>query len=56
MIVDQVYNQDKTSEKALRAEQTLRSIETSISWRILGTLDTILISWVINGTLSLRFQ
>jgi uncharacterized membrane protein len=25
----------------------------SISWRILGTIDTILLSWVISGNLNL---
>ena len=33
-----------------------RSLLKTISWRIIGTLDTILISWVITGALSLAFS
>ncbi|MEM9075666.1 MAG: DUF2061 domain-containing protein [Bacteroidota bacterium] len=44
------YNKDKTSEKPKR------SIAKSISWRVVGTLDTVLISWIITGTLSLAFS
>ncbi|AUC17103.1 hypothetical protein BTO06_13310 [Tenacibaculum sp. SZ-18] len=49
MIVEQVlesktnYNEDKDSEKPIR------SIVKSISWRAVGTLDTVLISWMITG-------
>ncbi|PWL37879.1 hypothetical protein DKG77_14025 [Flagellimonas aquimarina] len=44
------FSKDKTSEKPKR------SIAKSVSWRIIGTLDTILISWVVTGTLSLAFS
>ncbi len=44
------YSKDKNSEKPKR------SIVKSISWRVVGTLDTILISWVVTGTLSLAFS
>ncbi|MCH2034590.1 DUF2061 domain-containing protein [Tenacibaculum sp. 190524A05c] len=49
MIVEQVlesktnYKEDKDSEKPIR------SIVKSISWRAVGTLDTVLISWIITG-------
>lgn len=44
------YKEDKTSE------QPKRSIAKSLSWRAIGTLDTIIISWIITGTLSLAFS
>tara|TARA_R110002049_G_scaffold308754_1_gene513903 strand:+ start:45345 stop:45602 length:258 start_codon:yes stop_codon:yes gene_type:complete len=44
------YKEDVVKEKPLR------SIVKSISWRIIGTLDTILISWVITGQLALAFS
>lgn len=44
------FTKDKSSEKPKR------SIAKSISWRIVGTLDTILISWAVTGTLSLAFS
>ena len=48
---------EKTSYKTDSAkEKPLRSIVKSISWRIIGTLDTILISWIITGELALAFS
>ncbi|MEM6894519.1 MAG: DUF2061 domain-containing protein [Bacteroidota bacterium] len=44
------FTKDKVSEKPQR------SIAKSISWRIIGTLDTIIISWIVTGTLSLAFS
>ncbi|WP_419212470.1 DUF2061 domain-containing protein [Maribacter sp. X9] len=44
------YKADKTSEKPMR------SIVKSISWRIIGTLDTILISWVVTGQVKLALS
>ncbi|WP_236778475.1 DUF2061 domain-containing protein [Pseudalgibacter alginicilyticus] len=44
------YKEDVVKEKPLR------SIVKSISWRIIGTLDTILISWLITGKLALAFS
>jgi uncharacterized membrane protein len=48
MILDHVkskstYKKDRTSEKPLR------SILKTISWRIIGTIDTVLISWALTG-------
>lgn len=48
MILDQAkertnYKEDITSEKPLR------SIAKTVSWRIVGTLDTIGISWLLTG-------
>ncbi|MDT0677086.1 DUF2061 domain-containing protein [Autumnicola musiva] len=37
------YKKDKTSERPLR------SIAKTISWRIVGTMDTIAISWILTG-------
>lgn len=38
------------------ADNVKRSLLKTISWRIIGTLDTILISWVITGALRLAFS
>jgi uncharacterized membrane protein len=48
MLIDQTltntsFNKDKTTEKPLR------SVAKAISWRIVGTTDTILISWLLTG-------
>jgi len=37
-------------------EKLKRSLAKTISWRIIGTLDTVLISWLITGTLVLAFS
>jgi uncharacterized membrane protein len=34
-------------------EKPIRSIVKSISWRIVGTIDTIIISWIITGKVTL---
>jgi uncharacterized membrane protein len=48
---------EKTTYKSDTAkEKPARSVVKSISWRIIGTLDTILISWVITGQLTLAFS
>jgi uncharacterized membrane protein len=44
------YKEDVVKEKPYR------SVAKSISWRIIGTLDTILISWLITGQLALAFS
>ena len=33
------------------SDTPLRSLSKAISWRILGTLDTFIISWIITGQL-----
>ena len=44
------YKEDSANEKPVR------SVVKSLSWRTIGTLDTILISWVITGELDLAFS
>ncbi|RYM35813.1 DUF2061 domain-containing protein [Brumimicrobium glaciale] len=57
MIIDQVYNNIKANQKSTgKSERHSRSIVKAISWRTLGTLDTVLISWFISGNLSIAFS
>lgn len=50
-------NKEKTTYKTDSVkEKPFRSVVKSISWRIIGTLDTILISWIVTGHLALAFQ
>lgn len=44
------YQSDSVSEKPIR------SVVKSISWRVVGTIDTVFISWLITGTLTLAFS
>ncbi len=49
MIIEQVI-EDKSNFKEDRySEKPMRSIVKSISWRAVGTIDTIVISWLITG-------
>lgn len=60
MITDQILVDRNTTASNYKtdssSEHPKRSIVKSISWRLVGTLDTILISWLITGTLSLAFS
>lgn len=57
MIIDQIYNKIKGEQvQVKKTEGHLRSFVKSLSWRALGTLDTILISWLISGQLTLAFS
>jgi uncharacterized membrane protein len=58
MIIDAIYNSRKKSKTSKssqltkeekKAEAHYRSVVKSISWRMVGTIDTIFISWVITG-------
>ncbi len=60
MITEQLVNtkveQRSNYAKDSVSEHPKRSIAKSISWRIVGTLDTVLISWIITGTLTVAFS
>jgi len=60
MITDQLILKEKgeqvTYSKDRVSESPKRSIAKSISWRIVGTMDTILISWLVTGTLTLALS
>ncbi len=58
MIIDSFLNvQHKTKlEKKESGENIKRSLAKTISWRIVGTADTIVISWVLTGTLTLALS
>ncbi|MCK0161767.1 DUF2061 domain-containing protein [Allomuricauda sp. F6463D] len=60
MITDQlIIKSDKEQHTYIKdsaSESPKRSIVKSISWRVVGTLDTILISWLVTGTLSLALS
>ncbi|WP_298237453.1 DUF2061 domain-containing protein [uncultured Algibacter sp.] len=41
------YSEDSTDEKPIR------SIAKALSWRVVGTLDTLLVSYILTGRISL---
>ena len=60
MIADQLLLQKATANSTYEtdrvSEQPKRSVVKSLSWRVIGTLDTIVISWIITGALTLAFS
>ncbi|MGI0106827.1 DUF2061 domain-containing protein [Salinimicrobium sp. WS361] len=48
MILDQVFSR-RSEKKEKTSEKPVRSIAKAISWRIIGTLDTIIVSWLLTG-------
>ncbi|NQY07731.1 MAG: DUF2061 domain-containing protein [Flavobacteriaceae bacterium] len=57
MLVNQIIRtKEKTYQETKVSEKPIRSLIKSISWRVIGTLDTILISWIITGTLTLALS
>jgi uncharacterized membrane protein len=61
MIIDQVLTQQKEApEKSFKevknSENATRSIVKAISWRIVGTLDTIVISFFITGEITMALS
>ncbi|NEW80032.1 MAG: DUF2061 domain-containing protein [Gelidibacter sp.] len=47
---------EKGYETDIRSEKPIRSVVKAISWRVVGTIDTIVISWFITGELSMALS
>lgn len=57
MLVDNVLRLKTNQDHQIKTDENLkRSLVKTVSWRIIGTIDTILISWIITGTLALAFS
>ncbi|MGB0837751.1 MAG: DUF2061 domain-containing protein [Flavobacteriaceae bacterium] len=57
MIIDYFFQKsNKPSKVSATSEATARSVVKSISWRIIGTLDTVVISYIVTGELTLAFS
>lgn len=52
MLVEQLFISEKKKKVSKSKEGWSRSLIKSMSWRIIGTLDTILISYFITGEMS----
>jgi uncharacterized membrane protein len=61
MILDQFFISEKSdNKKSLKAsrnsEAPVRSIAKSISWRVVGSIDTLVISWLLTGEVAMALQ
>lgn len=45
-----------SAEKKVSEEKLKRSLVKTVSWRVVGTIATIIISYLITGTLTLAFS
>ncbi|AXT51224.1 DUF2061 domain-containing protein [Aquimarina sp. BL5] len=53
MILDKVATKKTSYETDRTSEKPLRSIAKAVSWRIVGTLDTLIVSYVLTGEIAL---
>lgn len=57
MFLDALLTTNTSKRSAVKTDENIkRSLVKTISWRVIGTIDTVLISWIITGTLSLAFS
>ncbi len=56
MITERIISAESQYKTASVKERNTRSIAKAISWRIVGTIDTILISWLITGKITLALS
>ena len=49
MLVERIFLKPSTQSRRLGNEKLSRSFIKSVSWRIIGTIDTILISYFVTG-------
>lgn len=57
MIADQLVLNKKTTKTTYsedrKSEKPIRSIAKAFSWRVIGTLDTLVISYILTGKISI---
>lgn len=57
MIADQMIFSKKISKQSFEedknSEKPLRSIVKAISWRVVGTIDTLIVSYILTGEIAL---
>lgn len=49
MIVERIFLRTNTHAQSLDQDKLTRSFVKSLSWRVVGTIDTILISFFVTG-------
>ena len=57
MILDQIISSKKVKSKGFEDDKTsekpLRSVLKALSWRVVGTLDTLVVSYFLTGEIAL---
>lgn len=52
MLVERIFLKPNTQTQSLGKDKISRSFIKSVSWRIIGTIDTILISYFVTGKIN----
>lgn len=47
---------DESFKKSKSSETPIRSVVKAVSWRIVGTMDTLAVSWFVTGDVTTAFQ
>ncbi|MDO6737969.1 DUF2061 domain-containing protein [Wenyingzhuangia sp. 2_MG-2023] len=55
MITEKIFSgkSDVSFTKSVSSEKPIRSVVKAVSWRVIGTVDTLLVSWYATGNLSM---
>ncbi|MFC5047142.1 DUF2061 domain-containing protein [Aquimarina hainanensis] len=53
MILDKVAGRKTSYESDKVSEKPIRSIAKAVSWRVVGTLDTLIVSYLLTGEMML---
>ena len=56
MLVERIFLKPNTQKHSIGKEKLSRSFIKSVSWRIIGTIDTILISYFVTGQIDFAYQ
>lgn len=61
MIISQILTskemkKESSFESDVNSEKPIRSVVKAITWRVVGTIDTMIISWIITGEISMALS
>ena len=56
MLLERIFLKPNTQKHNIGSEKLSRSFIKSVSWRIIGTIDTILISYFVTGHIDLALS
>ncbi|MBO6516389.1 MAG: DUF2061 domain-containing protein [Bacteroidia bacterium] len=54
MIINSLFRPDEAVSTPM-GDRPVRSIVKALTWRVLGTLDTMVVSWIITGSVRAAF-
>ncbi len=52
LIAESLIGEKEQIEKSLQREKPIRSLAKAVSWRVTGSLDTIMIAWLFTSNVN----